>query len=186
MNKIQKIILPFFPDNSKLQKHWWHRFTKVMSLAFTCICYIFIVINIFNFSYDNFKAYTIAPNHVYTIRDNTTGQKISLGSDELGKEAKKIDSLKFLNDNDAGNIIFNSKEIKNNNSEEIIETVIQSRIKSGTVSFIPFSKGQIRSELVTETIQLVILIILVFLPAIIYRIVLYIVTNNSWRTLNKG
>jgi len=31
MNKVFGILLPFFSDNKKLRKHWWHRMVLVTS-----------------------------------------------------------------------------------------------------------------------------------------------------------
>ncbi len=34
-NKLLKILLPFFPENNELKKHWWHKLIKIITIVVT-------------------------------------------------------------------------------------------------------------------------------------------------------
>ena len=185
---IKRILLPFLPDNTKLQSHWWHRLIKTISLLVNTVIYIIVFLLLLHFPYSDFRAYMLAPSNVYTVQDAKTVKMVSLGSDELGKQAKKIDYTKYskMSDDMAGVILLQKLGVGDTTSGEtnkIIEASIKSR-PSWMDGFQPLSKVQIRSELTDSATPIVVLILLAFFPAVIYRTLLYITLDNSWKKIS--
>lgn len=52
MNKAQKIILPFFPDNAILRKHWWHRLSLILFSALNILLLIIALSSGYNAAKD--------------------------------------------------------------------------------------------------------------------------------------
>lgn len=52
MNKLQKYLLPFFPDNPFLNKYWWHRLAKIIICYFNISSYIVLAVFIASFLID--------------------------------------------------------------------------------------------------------------------------------------
>jgi len=48
MKYIKKVLLPFFPDNEWLRRHWWHRLVLVLISLVTILGSIFILINFYH------------------------------------------------------------------------------------------------------------------------------------------
>ncbi len=172
------------PDNSALQKHWWHRFIKVTTAIFVTIIYAIIVFNVFSFPYYDIIAYFKAPTHVYQVTDTSNNSIHYIGSEDLVKAAKDKYPQYFegMNDNQVVDAVVKSK-LNPSVGETIIQTTISSNFayKNGAS---PVSKSRIMSNLVSKTSSMLI-VVLILIPSLFYRVLLYIILNNSWKK-NKG
>ncbi len=77
MKNITKLLLPYFPDNDWLLKHWWHRFAKVCALILSILLNLIALACLIQTATDFIPC--------------TTTQKITI--EELGRRAKmKLDT----------------------------------------------------------------------------------------------
>lgn len=177
MKLIKKLLLPFFPDSKYLRTKWWHRLTKVLTVAWTGIAVLIIVISLVFFPYQRVIDYIKAPNKVYKITDSKTNNYTYMEASELGKLVKqKYPKFNKYRDEIAGMVIFDT------DYKTEAESILDSIFNQGNYShFKPDTKNDIKNQLLLNFVLPIGALISIVIPIIVYRVFLYIVLGNIWR-----
>lgn len=169
MNKItiKKILLPFLPDNTELQKYWWHRLAMVICLFCSILFILLISALIYNYA---------STNHRGSLFEYEQAIKAGYSPQEAVHNLHEADGT-----TDWLNILYIGPKvdgmIQKGYSQVDINKQVNNELKS---------KDE-QSNYAQAEMELWFIIIgfmgFVVLPPLIYRTILFIFTNNSWKKL---
>lgn len=178
--KIRKLILPFFPDSKWLRNRWWHRLSLVISYLWVGFWGLLTIIALYPFISTNIDSYLGVQKNIQLRQDiqNLLNQKnIKFDYDSAYKAGYSYEEiLQYINSSPQDQQQLSQKLEQSNQPRDWLR-LSGKQNDNGTqfnVDFPPF------------IIFLLLIAIGVFTPSLIYRIFLYIATNNKWREIKES
>jgi len=163
MKKLRKILLPFFPDSAYLRKYWWHRLALtiffVINIALLATSLWFGTAAVQSLRHQDMLSFTYDNPDFY---NSITGMAIYNSQSEFTRMNKLLGKVDKMVGNEPGFV----PDPHYNSYQGYL------------------SKYYLTLALFTGIAALVFALLL-FIPSVMYRIILYVATNNNWKGKNE-
>lgn len=191
--KVAKTLLPFYPDNGQLRKHWWHRLVVVASTIISAISIVALIgviaylvsqvkhVSKIKQTADKIELYkAVTPERVKeTIMAKKLGEAIERGFQPTRQQIdeRSFDEVDAEELGEALQDIYGSK-FKQYENEELGLAVLYRYPEFRQLSY---SLGDLSVNYDALYVGFGFAVIGIFGPNLIYRTLLFIFTNDSWR-----
>ncbi len=182
MKLIRKILLPFFPENTWLRNHWWHRLSLTISYLWVGFWGVLGLIILYFFVTTTTSSYQHVQQNIHLRQEiqtllNQQNRQWDYDSAYKNDGFSYEQVLQYLTthnkqtDSDS-NFQYDYWNKQQRDSRYYGQFIGDKNTDSGT---------QLRIDFTLFFVFILFIGIGVFTPNLIYRIILFITTNNSWR-----